>query len=701
MNRINVTILFLLILNFYNLEVFAKYIKNETEYNTNNKINKNSIIKPIYYKKDIQIEINKFIDILIANVEKEKTNPENKIKDINIESDTQLRTNDKFIAKGDVIVRTNNAVLKANKLVYNSKLKTLLIQGEINFKIEDQFLSASEIQYDFNTKKGLILKAYGSINFKTLGSLKIESGGGEQNNRIELNEKDKFINNVSFNNSYNLGLNNINLKKDENTSFFKRITSQKIKLDLNDLQKWRFQADKIIIDNQKWFSDELFLTNDPYNNPQVKIKNSDFVSINKDEQIYIKAKWSTLILDDKLNIPIGPRRIKVGEENQKLRWELGYDQKKKDGLYIMRSADPIYFLNKNTKLNLKKEFYLQRALQGQTKSFTKKNESLYSAKIRQNNKLSDLFGLEAALESKVYGLNFDSNIAFNSLDLNKLNQTLTSKNELSRTLFEENRPDFSKSNKLSLFFNYRENIWNGSIGEREILRAYGLKINKTNNWKNNKTNKSSEIALAYGNYKANKKNILKEIINRDRLNIFLERNHSYPIWERGETNLINKEYIYSPSVIKEGLRLNWKTKFDFYRYSDDNFQNLFTFKFGPELTLGEFKKKYFDYTKLSIYPRITFAEGNSPFDFDQAVDNKIIELSYLQQITGPLTIKISSQYNFDVDSSKNNQFSNFKYELAWNRRAYNLSAYYNQDQKTGGINFKIYSFNFNGLGSRF
>ena len=55
----------------------------------------------------------------------------------------------------------------------------------------------------------------------------------------------------------------------------------------------------------------------------------------------------------------------------------------------------------------------------------------------------------------------------------------------------------------------------------------------------------------------------------------------------------------------------------------------------------------------------------------------------------------------DVDSSKNNQFSNFKYELAWNRRAYNLSAYYNQDQKTGGINFKIYSFNFNGLGSRF
>ena len=50
---------------------------------------------------------------------------------------------------------------------------------------------------------------------------------------------------------------------------------------------------------------------------------------------------------------------------------------------------------------------------------------------------------------------------------------------------------------------------------------------------------------------------------------------------------------------------------------------------------------------------------------------------------------------------KYNEVSNLKYEVAWNRRAYNLSAYYDQDQKTGGINFKIYSFNFDGLGKRF
>lgn len=699
MKRANIFLICLLILNFYQQKTFAKYSKIILENFSEKQFNPKYKAESFKYRKDVQIEINKFINYLIASIEDNNdNNVKNKLTGLIIESDTQLRNDDQFFAEGNVIIRADNAVLKANSLEYNSKNKILIIRGEIHFKTVDQFLNASEIKYELANKKGYILNPYGSINFATLGTIKISSDNYEKT--IDFTEKDKFIRNVFLNNSNTLGFDDINLKRVENESLLDRFTSPKIKLDLNQMQKWRFQAEKIEIDNDKWISEELFLTNDPYNNPQVKIKNKNFVSINKDEQVYIKAKWSTLILDDKLNIPIGPRRIKAGE-NQTVRWGLGYDLDKKDGLYIIRSSDPIYLLNTNTKLDLKKEFYIQRAIQGKTKSFTKKNESLYSSKIKQNNKLSDLFGIEAVLQSNFYGFNLDSNLKFNSLDFSKLYETLTSKNELSRNLFEENRNDFSKTSKFTLFLNYREKIWNGSIGEREILSAYGLKINKQNNWKTNKTIKSSEIALAYGNYQANKKSSLEEVISRDRLNIFLERSHSYPIWEKGESKLINKEFIYSPTVIQEGLRLNWKTKVDFYRYSDDNFQNLLTFKIGPELTLGSFKKKYFDYTKLSLYPKFTIAKGNSPFDFDQAVDNNIIEMSYHQQIAGPVTLKISSQYNLDVNSTKFNEVSNLKYEVAWNRRAYNFSAYYNQDQKTGGINFKIYSFNFDGLGSRF
>ena len=42
------------------------------------------------------------------------------------------------------------------------------------------------------------------------------------------------------------------------------------------MQKWRFETAKIEIDNDTWFSEELFLTNDPYNYPQIVIKNKNF-----------------------------------------------------------------------------------------------------------------------------------------------------------------------------------------------------------------------------------------------------------------------------------------------------------------------------------------------------------------------------------------------------------------------------------------
>ena len=110
---------------------------------------------------------------------------------------------------------------------------------------------------------------------------------------------------------------------------------------------------------------------------------------------------------------------------------------------------------------------------------------------------------------------------------------------------------------------------------------------------------------------------------------------------------------------------------------------------------------YFDYTKFSIYPKLTLAEGNSPFDFDQAVDNHAIELTLKQQLIGPLAIKVKTDYNLDINSKKYQEFTNTIYEIDLNRRAYNLSLFYNQQSKTGGINFKIYSFNFDGHGKRF
>ena len=61
----------------------------------------------------------------------------------------------------------------------------------------------------------------------------------------------------------------------------------------------------------------------------------------------------------------------------------------------------------------------------------------------------------------------------------------------------------------------------------------------------------------------------------------------------------------------------------------------------------------------------------------------------------------STEYNLDINSNNFHEFSNNKYELSWNRRAFNVGIFYNEDRKLGGINFEINGFNFYGYGEKF
>ena len=67
-----------------------------------------------------------------------------------------------------------------------------------------------------------------------------------------------------------------------------------------------------------------------------------------------------------------------------------------------------------------------------------------------------------------------------------------------------------------------------------------------------------------------KLNIKSKIINSNRLNISLERSHSYPIWNPEIKNNISRDYKYIPIPINKGLNFNVQTKFDFFRYEMPN-----------------------------------------------------------------------------------------------------------------------------------
>ena len=209
------------------------------------------------------------------------------------------------------------------------------------------------------------------------------------------------------------------------------------------------------------------------------------------------------------------------------------------------------------------------------------------------------------------------------------------------------------------------------------------------------------LAGSYGHYKSSDRIDVLKIINKERLNILFVRSHSYPIWEVKKNYFINRDNIYSPVVISSGLNFNAQGEIDLYRYNDNNFQNLFIFRAGPELIVGNFKKKLFDYSKISLYHKTELSYGNSPFGFDQSEDNNTVEFNIKQQIFGPLTFDLKTEYNLDNKSTKYKEFYNTKFDLTWNRRAYSIGIYYNHEIKAGGFNFKINSFNFDGYGNKF
>ena len=110
------------------------------------------------------------------------------------------------------------------------------------------------------------------------------------------------------------------------------------------------------------------------------------------------------------------------------------------------------------------------------------------------------------------------------------------------------------------------------------------------------------------------------------------------------------------------------------------------------------RKNLFDFTEISLLPRFKFNRGTSPFAFDQVVDNKAIELRVKQQLYGPVILNFTGELSLDKKDSNDDGLINPVVDIGWNRRAYSVNLFYNLDTEVGGINFKINTFDFQGLG---
>ncbi len=603
---------------------------------------------------------------------------------IEIEAIEQTENEEKFIAKGDVIIKRNGAVLLTDYIEYDKNTKLLKSKGNIKFLNKNQVFTLDYIEYNFSDKSGFFENIYGLIDLETFSAdidLRKENTS-DSKNQLENLTDNKLIERNPIGLSFK--------SENANSSFlnYKNLDSRKKRV-----EKWRFKSQKININDSLMSSKKIIFTNDAFNPPQLKLVANNVFSKNKKNKIIFISRWTNLVLEEKVSLPLGRRKISDKQENLN-KYSLAIDNEEKDGLFISRTSDTFKF--KSLDFQLVPELYLQRIFKDETYSFREKEASITSPKVKNQITPIDYFGGKLLINGEIANYKINSKNSINSLDINKLNESLRSSISISKNLRNKNL----KNLKLNYFASYREEIDTGYYGIHEIYNGYGVNLKNSFNKKHKKSNWSSNQNLSLGKFKA--ENHLGSLASHTRTSLGGNIRNEYTIWKSQLKDIyIDDSYKFVPSILSNELNLVSDLNLAVNNYSDYGAQNFVKFSFGPALTIGNYRNNFFDFTSLGTFIEITSKSGSSPFKFDDINDDLKLNLNFDQQIIKSLSLGVSSYLNIDKDSDKYNKFINTKYSLNWNRRAYNLQLYYEQDTKNAGLNFTIFGLPFNGLGKEF
>ena len=580
------------------------------------------------------------------------------VNELLIESKVQSEKNNILFADGDVVVKFKNNILKADRLTYNKKTKLAKAEGNIHLKINNQIFQADIVEYDFVKKKGYFKNVKGIINSQSI-----------------ISDFDFHSNSIY----------------EEFLLTTQRIKKDKVVFTPDKVTSWIFSAESLNVDQNEWSSKQAFFTNDLLETNQIKLQFNELKFYPFKEKLRFKSKINNLIFQDKVTIPfwVGDRTIFKNSQNpfafQNI-WNIGYDKLNKDGFFVGRKLNPIKIKN-DLFLNIEPQFLLQRISKGRTKSFAKRNYFSNSPRVERNISLSDYFALSSTLEGKIQNWDLKITKELNSFDLEKFSNSFRTKAELSK---EINLFNITFVNRL--FGAYRERIWNGSIGESEIYNAYGWQLDQTKSWKNGSVEKKQNIIFGLGNYKAEALNSF-DFAESYKGSISYQLNQRIPIYKKIiDSEYIDKSFEYIPEQIKQGFFIDSKISANFNSYKDGNSQKYFGVGLGPEIIMGNFKKDFFDYTRLSVMPFYKFKSGKSIFKFDQVSENFTIDLNFDQHLIGPWVIETQGTLNLDKDSDDYGEFIYSRIGMNFKKRSYSFGAFYQPHNKTGGINFILNGF---------
>ena len=598
-------------------------------------------------------------------------------------------------AKGNVVIRFSNGILIADQVLVNLVDRVAVAQDNVNLKRGEQILRGDRFEYYFVQDKGVIFNAQGEIYQPSLSQ---DVDVNNLNNPIQPQpltsqfELNQPLRRVVSEKGYNFVVGSV---RDLAILQQSRGIQGPDSRAGGQVNRFRFQAEKVNFDSEGWQAINVRITNDPFSPPEFEIRadTANLVQIS-DYQDELITTNSRLVFDQNFSVPLFQNRLVFDrrERNPGL-FTIGFDGEDLGGLYIEREFD-IYsdervFFSFTPQILLQRAFFPDAFFDDNTND-SDDNGGLFNPSS---------YGLVTKLEVDFSERTSFTGIAnFTGLDLDNIDNRLRSTVRLNQKI-----GDLARPYNLSLQYNYRDRLFNGSLGFQTVQQSFGVLI--------------ASPYIPIGNspfgirYQGSVQNIRA---NTDRQNL-LGANRGDDLVNltrvQGATLIDGNLLLWSgkplPATAEEGLKytstpiapyLSFNTALVGVAsyYSNGDTQPNLTATFGLQGQLGHFSRSFFDYTGFNVSFSQAIRGEQSPFLFDRAADSQVLSVGLTQQLYGPLRAGLQTFYNVDTSEEISTD-----YFLEYSRRTYNITLRYNPVLEIGSINLRISDFNWEGNSAPF
>lgn len=586
-------------------------------------------------------------------------------------------------AEGDVEVRFSKSVVTADRVRINLPNRFMRAEGNVALRRGDQVLRGEIFEYQLVQDTGTMLQASGEIYQPTTSrDFDPLSFSEAIPNPITPDRplSDRLIQQQP--------VQNIQHHEGLDITLGTSVSSEGLPFPNSgtrgEVNQLRFRADRVDFDRDGWRATNVSFTNDPFSPPELEIRadTAEFNRLNplQDE---ILTTNSRIVFDRGFSLPLFQDRILLDRSpDRDGLFTIGIDDLDRGGLFIERSFGIVQA--PNFRWSITPQYLLQRAALEEG-FFSPQSLGLRTDLVADFDRRTQL---------RIFG-------SLSSLDLGDAD--LFENNFRGNVRLDHAIGDLGRPHLLTGEFNYRDRLFNGSLGFQTVQTSYGLVLT------------SPELVLGDSNvnlrYQAGVQVIEADTDRADLLaatrtnnRITLTRiqgaaflGYNFYLW-RGNTLPPTPEegMRYTPIPLQPYVQVTTGITAISGWYSSGDTQQSIQGTVGLRGQFGHFSDDFFDYTGWNIAYSQAAIANLSPFLFDRIADQKVLSYGITQQIYGPFRLGFQSSLNLDTGREISTD-----YFLEYSRRTYSIQLRYNPVFELGALQIRIGDFTWSGYSEPF